>query len=588
MKRQISIALIRMSVFLAATFCSIESATAGSVELAPDWNAGYRAIISYGVAMRAEAEDSRLIAGPNDPSTNLPTTINGDDGDRNFNRGSLIYNRLTTFGEMSLKHDNYGAYIGGSAFYDAAYLGSNDNDSPGTVNKTGRNNEFTRDAKRFDGHRVRLLDAYLSGRWDLPYEQTLDVRIGRQVVSWGQSVFFLGISAAQGPADATKANIPGVELKEILLPSNQVSFQYIVNQELSVLGYYKFEFKESELSPVGEYFSSTDAVGPGATFIYGAANPLYTAFSPIVPGTPKNLIVPRGPDIKPGSSGQWGLGASYQITPQTELSLYYLRYHENIPTVKLNVGPLVLVPSVVNPSPQLVNAVSPIFSALGVPQSLVPGLLTQGITTETIGQRTPSSYQVKYFDGVTLLGAGLSTTVGGMQVSGEYSYRRGASTFVQGEFPTFTRSNVSQALASILYVGNPTAFWDTLTVLAETGCVYLHHVDAVDGSTQLLSSKESYAFSALISPEYKNVFSGWDLKLNGTVSQLFKGAPAMTGAFGGLAGKNDRRAGIGATFVRMQSLELGLSYAWFLGSANLHDRPLADRDYVAGSIKYSF
>src|SRR3546814_12134390 len=51
--------------------------------------------------------------------------------------------------------------------------------------------------------------------------------------------------------------------------------QLSLNDQWTLLGQYKLDFKPTELNPVGEYFSVTDVVGPGAEFIYGLQNPLY-------------------------------------------------------------------------------------------------------------------------------------------------------------------------------------------------------------------------------------------------------------------------------------------------------------------------
>jgi two-component system phosphate regulon sensor histidine kinase PhoR len=67
------------------------------------------------------------------------------------------------------------------------------------------------------GARARMLDLY--GFAALPIgDKLLDVRVGNQVVSWGESLFFPNTSGAQSPADATKSNVPGTEVKDILLP----------------------------------------------------------------------------------------------------------------------------------------------------------------------------------------------------------------------------------------------------------------------------------------------------------------------------------------------------------------------------------
>src|SRR5262249_10820074 len=154
----------------------------------------------------------------------LPSTANFDDGDRNFKQGSLINNRISGYGELQLTHDNYGAVFSGDGFYDQVYHHPNDNDSPGTINKTGSNTRLNDGARYYDRQPVRLLEAYAYGDWNLfDSEASLDLRVGKQLVAYGEALFFSGIALAQSPNDATKAFVPGAEVKDILLPVNQVS-----------------------------------------------------------------------------------------------------------------------------------------------------------------------------------------------------------------------------------------------------------------------------------------------------------------------------------------------------------------------------
>ena len=74
----------------------------------------------------------------------------------------------------------------------------------------------------------------------------LDVRAGNQLVAWGESLFLPGISYSQSTADATKAFTPGVEVKQILLPTPQVSMNLAIGGEWNVMGYYKFDFKPKD------------------------------------------------------------------------------------------------------------------------------------------------------------------------------------------------------------------------------------------------------------------------------------------------------------------------------------------------------
>src|SRR3546814_1725197 len=102
-----------------------------------------------------------------------------------------------------------------------------------------------------------------------------DVCSSDLLVAWGESLFLSGVASAQSQADATKAFIPGTEIKDILLPTNQIAFNAAVNNDIPLLGYYKPDFRPNEIFPVGAYFSPTEVAGPGAGFVYGWANPLF-------------------------------------------------------------------------------------------------------------------------------------------------------------------------------------------------------------------------------------------------------------------------------------------------------------------------
>ena len=167
------------------------AAIAGSVELGNEYSLNTIATFTYSAAMRLD-----------DPAGEIIANVNGDDGDRNFNRHALINNRIALLGEMDLRRRRSGLFVRGSIFYDDAYQGGNDNDSPDTVNKSGAYDEFSDAAEDRLGYRARLLDAYAYTGFSIG-EVAVDLRAGRQVVSWGESLFFPNTSGAQAPADAT-------------------------------------------------------------------------------------------------------------------------------------------------------------------------------------------------------------------------------------------------------------------------------------------------------------------------------------------------------------------------------------------------
>ncbi len=601
-----------------------------------DWfglDGEYQLIGSYAAAIRTESPDNRIIATP--PSAKipipdylkLPESNNYDDGDRNFDKGALVNNRLTVLGELQLQKKDYGLLLRGDAFYDDVYRRlDNDNQSPDTINTTQQPvNSFTHAARYYDGRRTRLLDAYAFGTWYLGDTVVLNLRIGQQVVAWGESLFFSGVALAQGPADATKATVPGADVKSILLPVNQVAMQLTLTDDLTLLGQYKFEYKETELNPVGEFFSIADVVGPGAEFIYGIQNPLYLAnladinllsddvpealqlivdllpvdlpadqlsgvLSTLLgqldgvlpdanlpvggiqqPGVPKNINVQRGPDIRPSDFGQWGLGLRYRLTADTSLGLYRLRYHNTTPAPVQNYGDGILLPG---------NGPLP------------------PVTTALLGVKIPVTYNIRYFDGINLSALSFSSTLLGANVAGELIYRDGIDTLVDvdggllGPVPTPTRSKITQGLLSAIYVIGPGLAWDAITLVGETSYIHVNQVDQACGpvscSKDLTYSRNAWGYSVLSFIDYRNIFPGWDLQIPVSFAGIAKGQSSLLGGLGALAGEGDLRGSIGASFTRLQKLTLGVNYSAFFGAPDFRQRPYADRDNASITATYRF
>ena len=116
-----------------------------------------------------------------------------------------------------------------------------------------------------------------------------------------------------------------------------VRFAPVTN--LDVSAYYQVLWNETELDPVGTFFSLEDAVGPGAQgLFYG---PAFGGFGdPAASGVDAQTQfllgtgIPIAHDDKPSDSGQWGVSALYfSDLLETEFGLYYMRYHQKVPVV---------------------------------------------------------------------------------------------------------------------------------------------------------------------------------------------------------------------------------------------------------------
>ena len=444
----------------AVSALAIPTVHAGSFEFGDGFEVDYLATFNYGLNMRAEKQADELLAN-----------INGDDGDRNFDRGSFFNNRLSLLAEMDIHKGDYGLMVRASSFYDFAYNRDNDNDSPDTVNKLGAHDEFTSDARQRVGTRTRLLDTYVYGGTSVGDSGFLDLRLGNQVVAWGESLFISGISGVQGPVDATKSNIPGTEIKEILLPELQASGRFSLN-DWTLLGYYQFKNHPYELSPAGEYFSYADMIGPGGQFIRFAPGDMATLAS-------FGGALTRGESDNARDGGEWGVGARYKLTPYTEVGAYRLRYHERTPNVMLD----------------------------------IPN----------------GAYHLKYFEDVDLTGASISTRLGDWQVSSEVSYKDGLSVLTK---TGVSRGQATQAQVSALKTWGNTWLAPQTSFAGEFGAVHINDVD--DGGLDALANDRNAQFGQfMVTMTYPNVFTGWDLDVPFSYGHAFNQSSVGTFGFGG-------------------------------------------------------
>lgn len=529
---------IARAVWVAGLLAAAPAAHAGSVDLGGGTSLDYLLSFTYSAAVRTEERSQRLVAG-----------ANADDGNRNFDDGSLINNRAAVLGELDLQRGRYGVFLRGSAFYDDVYArGDNDHDSPATVNKRGDHDEFTDSAESRLGRRARMLDAFVYGGWSLGGTE-LDVRVGDQVVSWGESLFFPNMSGAQGPVDATKSNVPGTEVKDILLPTSQAVARWTLTPRWTLSGYYQWDWEQTELNPAGAYFSTSDVTGPGARFLI--------ANLPVPPSPVPRVDVPRAADVEPDSEDQWGFSSAYQFGLGTEVGLHHIRYHDKNPTGVIFEDP--------------------------------------GFADLLAGQ---SRYRIFYQDDIRMTALSLSSDIRGTAVGAEVSYRENAGINVQapglagGMGPTPTDADVWQANLNATKILLPTRFWDQLTILGELGWIRVDEVEPVrEGGVaydEISYGREAAAFQGVAQFTYRQVFPGWNLILSLAHANQFNDRSPVAGALGSLYGQGDKRYAVGATFKYLQNLELQVAYNHFGGEPDADDRPLADRSFASFSAKYGF
>jgi hypothetical protein len=295
-----------------------------------DWTGSWDTTIGYGQGWRMEGHNCKLIAIADGGCGYGP---NNDDGDLNYGKGTFT-EALTGVTELSLKYkDSLGVFVRGSGLYDFYVMGDH-------TQRTA----LTHDARDVVGSYTRLLDAFGYARFNLGALPS-ELRLGRQVVDWGESTFIPGGLNQVDYFDVTALQVPGAELKQALLPDGSAVLNLQLLQNLSTQIVYLFDWHEDIIEPTGAYFSTNDVAGAGGSKVvlgYGGLSDQGVNFTPLGGSLISNFqSIPRTPDQRPGQTGQWGINFKLYLPDLgqgTQLGFYFLNYTSRLPVVSVQTG----------------------------------------------------------------------------------------------------------------------------------------------------------------------------------------------------------------------------------------------------------
>jgi Protein of unknown function (DUF1302) len=290
--------------------------------------------VSLGTAIRMRGRDSELYQPANGNLQGLPTGVGGnsDDGELNFGRGDVYSTPLKLISELALKTDNYGTLVRVKAWYDYT-LENRDvphgNEANNYVANSKLSDEGLEPLQRFEG--VYLLDAYVYGNWKTDGGNKFNLRLGRQALNWGESLFIQGVNQIS-PLDLTALHAPGTEIKEVLLPVGMIDGTWGIAGGPSIEAFYEFQWEPTNIDPCGTFFSSVDAgIGPNAG-ASGCDGGLVQA--PDATNWVKKLYVPLGRTLTPSNGGQFGAAMRYYVpTLDTEFGLYAMDISARTPVL---------------------------------------------------------------------------------------------------------------------------------------------------------------------------------------------------------------------------------------------------------------
>ncbi len=609
---------------LLASSLGLVSLSANAISFSKgDFSGSWDTTVSYGIGLRAQKRDEALVGKSNlnpfvggldlQGRINAPGrwSINSDNGNLNYDKWDKISNAIKYTTEFGFSYHSFGGFFRGTSFYDFS------NDGREGLSET---------AKEFVGHKTRLLDAYVYKDFDLgSHAGTL--RLGRQVVSWGESTFIQQGINVINPVDVSKIRVAGAELKEAFLPIDMVYGSFDISDNLSMEALYMLEFEQIDPDPAGTYFSTNDFATPGGEYVmlgFGIV-PEFSAIGTFQQGAMyhpdpavreqlatlvaniQNFSIPRARVNGASDNGQYGVSFKY-FAPNindTEFGLYYLNYHSRLP---------------------LISAMA--------------------LTTSS-----PSSgrYFTEYPEDIDLYGLSFNTTINsiGMSLQGELSYRPNVPLQIDDVELLFAALSPLNPLIPAPYdhfvsqlgqynVGDTIRGWerhemsqlqftatklfgpnnpfkaDQIVVLGEVGFTQIWDLpdtnvlryngpgtdtgggaSTLDGGTsrnpvtepnRYFATPFSWGYRLITRIDYNNAFG---LPINLSPRLAFNhDVNGTTPGPGGNFIEDRKSATIGVGAVYLEKWGADISYTAYFG-AGIHNL-IHDRDFVSLNIKYSF
>ena len=409
-----------------------------AVELASgDVDANLDVTLTYGLTARTSKRQNNL------------SGTNSDDGNKNYKRG-IVSNTAAITTELEIQQDEFGFFTRAHGFLDYENQKGNRVRTP-----------LSEDAKNIAGKDIKVLDAYVYGGFDLQ-GRLLDVRLGSQVLNWGESTFIQNGINVINPFDVSRLRTPGSELRDALVPVPMISASMDVTPNLTVEGFYQFDWKKTEIDPVGTYYSTNDYVGAGGRYAYLTIDPTITDrgrslglladainANPILGPAlgdyrlkmhdPHFLAVERASDNEAKDEGQWGVAFRYfaEELNDTEFGLYFIRNHSQFPvasgrvTSSENFKIIEKMEEDIT-DPQRLSVLVPMLRPVMLIRGLDPTnaeesrefaeAFIQGLLVDRFAKT--SNYFVEYPEDITTIGLSFNTALvnSGWALQGEYSH----------------------------------------------------------------------------------------------------------------------------------------------------------------------
>ena len=544
--------------------------------------------LSIGASWSTAKADHHLIGANNGGKGHSEIS---DDGRLNFKRGETFSKIFTGMHGLELKYGDSGLYVRGKYWYDFELQDDSRPFKP--ISDSGR-----KASAQSAG--AQWLDAFVYHNYAIA-DQPGAVRLGKQVVSWGESAFIGGGINAINPTDVSAYRRPGTELNDGLVPVNLFYISQNLTDNLSAEAFYQLDWEQSEADNCGTFFSQSDVIADGCSNNYRVLNKrsalnmadLAALTSAGVDVNGEGVLVRRDADRDARNGGQFGVAMHYVFEPlDTEFGAYFINYHSR----------------------------DPIISGRGASQSAYNAASSSGGLAPMIVAGN-SSYYVEYPEDIRLYGLSFNTTLStGTAWKGELSYRPNAPVQLNSndvlyanltplpgfgdasplrvvpgaDIQGYRRKEISQFQTSLTHIFDNAMGADRLTLVGEVGVT---HVGGLEGSSSLhygrdpvfgssgsegFTTANAWGYRGRAVWEYNGVMAGLNLKPNLAWAHDVSGySPAPDNTF--QEGRKAISLGLDAEY--QNTYTSSLSYTNFFGGRY---NTLSDRDFMTLSVGLKF
>lgn len=581
--------------------------------------------LAYGVLARVEAREPKLVGIANGGKA---PSVNSDNGTLNYDTG-VASNMLKATTELTLVWRNLGGYVRAFGFYDF------ENDLADRERTS-----LTSGAKRQVGWQVDVADYYLNAAFT-PGGVPVWVRVGNQLINWGESRFLrLGVDVVN-PIDLVAALQPVSTPRDLFVPQGMVWAGAVLSETVSVEGFYQYDWKSARLPPVGSYFSTNDALGAGGLgSTFGGAGlfsdlgtDLDAAFE-LPPGTlgfdPDFYRFDTGGRKKPHEQGQFGFTARaiLPFASAPKLALHFVNYHARLPLISgRTAGPLAISETSQEAVDERAAELEAVYLDEGLPPAEAAAMAQASASTLTIGHFTnATSYFVSYPENTQMLGLSFNTSTirTGTLVSGEVSHHFDLPlqvwvpdvltaalspiefdpSFGEGRLGSFGPNEVvrgfvkrdkTQLELGLTQLLGPRLGATQTVVSFDVGWVHIHDVPPkrklllqAPGVTSTdrpgrFPDADSWGYRLSAALQYTGVLGGLNVVPYVLWTQDVDGTtPGPLNAF--VAGRKSVSVGLGVNWTNTVTTELSWTSFFGAGPYNL----LADRDFIRFNVKYYY